>query len=315
MGAVEDRLDLSVTGKTELQVVKEYLRIDDATTEGTAVDAEGVGVGDAIQAAWSLDNTNVLEDTLRVYVADLLQVEGSANDYTVNLTTGVVTFEAGSIPALNEIITASYRHGTTAGGAEDTIVNALLDTAKRAMDDFLNNPFEELIPTIVFSSVVAEQGVTIDGQTYTCKPIGGADPEWRQFEVGATDNDTANNFVALVNSDILSARYGPRGVQGCTATNANGTVTLAKRYPRAQDFEVTSSWETLLVTYVRTNRALPEVLTPACLRIIARLYERRIDGVKLETTSGEGSVHWDKLDDVIVLLAPHRKLAAMMGRG
>ena len=69
MGAVADRLDLSADGKTELDVVREYLRVQ-LSSEGTDSGPEYVGAGDDVQTQFTLDHTPVLTGTLRKYTRE-----------------------------------------------------------------------------------------------------------------------------------------------------------------------------------------------------------------------------------------------------
>lgn len=81
------------------------------STPGTEVDAEYVGTGDGVETDFTLANTPLLAGTLDLYVDNVLQVEGATADFTVVLATSVSTFNAGSIPAAGEIVTAHYSHG------------------------------------------------------------------------------------------------------------------------------------------------------------------------------------------------------------
>lgn len=66
---------------------------------------EAVGTGTGSQTQFSLDHTYITSGTLEVYVNGALQTE--TTHYTVNYTTGVITFVAA--PTSGHAVTASYR--------------------------------------------------------------------------------------------------------------------------------------------------------------------------------------------------------------
>jgi hypothetical protein len=177
--------------------------------------------------------------------------------------------------------------GTTHDGTLEVLFNA----AVAAADTYLNNPFEELRPTIKLASLVAGDSVTIglgrlvipqsgyirerymnvstagdlaldgeDSLLYTAAAA--ADEDELEFKIEATDTLTADNLVALINSSTLGGSYGTVGTPGVTATNSAGTITLTKRYPVVKDIVVTRSDDTrLMVRWVRTSLSLPAEVT------------------------------------------------------
>jgi len=98
-----------------------------ATHNGAITTVEGCYLGDGTgdQATFTM-HTNVIAGSHRVYVSPaaggdpVLQVEGGAADYTVVLSTGVITFNAGSLPADGDHVTASYQYDT--GGSASAYI-------------------------------------------------------------------------------------------------------------------------------------------------------------------------------------------------
>jgi len=195
----------------------------------------------------------------------------------------------------------------------DDLLTALFNAAKRKADAYLNNPFEALNPTIVFSSAAENDYITVNDQTYTIKET--ADEDDLYFALGATDSDTADNFVAYVNSTTLGGSFGVVGVPGVLATNATGTVTLTRRqgYPLSKLIEVYSSDEDrLMVRQVLTETSIPDAVVQWILQYIKRHFDNRtalvqknLSGKSLEmylSMKSEEAGMVDNLD----LLAPYR---------
>ena len=301
MSAVEDRLDLSTVDKSELTVVREYLRVQ-LSEEGTLADSEYVGMGTGILDTFTLDHTPVLDSTLRLYVNNVLQTEGATDDYTIVLGTGTITFNAGSIPALNAPVTGTYYHGTDPISADDTTLASLLLAAKQAADRYLNNPLEENIPRITLVGVVAGERVGIDGNAFTAAAA--TDVTQREFKVGATDTLTAVELCSCINSTVMGGDGGAYGVAGVTAANVGAVITLTRRSGRVTAIAVSSSYASLLVEYVRTELAIPEPVATWVLQRVAEGYERRVEGVKAEAVTGLGRVDWG--EENFDLLDPFR---------
>lgn len=289
MSAVEDRLDLSTADKTELDVVRQYLRVQ-LSEEGTLAESEHIGTGNGVNATFTLDHIPVLTGTLRLYVDNVLQTEGAAEDYTIMLASGTITFNAGSIPGVGAPVTGRYYHGTDPVGADDTTLGSLLLAAKQAADGYLNNPFEEDIPQITFTSVSVGEMVAIDGKTFTAAAA--TDATKREFKVCATDTLTADELCACVNSAVMDGDGGAYGAAGVTATNTAGVVKLTRRSGRVEMIAAASNYASLLVEYVRTELAIPEPVATWVLQRIARGYEHRTEGMDSESTAGLGRVDW-----------------------
>lgn len=301
MSAVADRLDLSTADKTELDVVREYLRVQ-LSAEGTLAESEYVGMGTGVLDTFTLDHTPVLAGTLRLRVAGVLQTEGATEDYTIVLATGEITFTAGSIPALNAPVTGSYYHGTDPIGADDTTLASLLLAAKQAADSYLNNAFEEDIPQITVASVSVGEAVAIDGNRFTAAAA--TDITKREFKVCASGTLTADELCACVNSTVMGGDGGAYGVAGVTATNTAGVVKLTKRSGRVKRIAAGSTYASLLVEYVRTEGTIPEPVATWVLQRVGRGYERRVEGLKAEGVTGLGRADWG--EENFDLLSPFR---------
>ena len=85
----------------------------------TAIVMDYLGTGDGAELHYQT-HADIVAGSYAVYVevggagVPVLQVEGGAGDYTMNIVTGEITFNAGSIPALTDIVMASYTYD--AGG-------------------------------------------------------------------------------------------------------------------------------------------------------------------------------------------------------
>ena len=78
--------------------------IANATT--SAITAEAVGTGDASTVAFNLDNGPIVPGTIAVYLAGVVQTEGTAYTVTQDASPSVVTFT--SAPGSSVAITADY---------------------------------------------------------------------------------------------------------------------------------------------------------------------------------------------------------------
>lgn len=176
------------------------------------------------------------------------------------------------------------------GDDHDTLLKALFDAAKRKADEYLNNPFEELNPVIVFSGVVADDYIVVNGKQYTVKAT--ADEDELYFALGADDSETADNFCAYVNSTTLGGTWGATGVAGVLAANSEGTVTLTRRYGNVDDIEISSSDEDkLLVRQVRTSVDIPEVVIQWICQFIRRHFKNR-EALMQENIAGKSVKMW-----------------------
>lgn len=176
----------------------------------------------------------------------------------------------------------------------DALLEALFDAAKRRADTYLNNPFEEIVPTIVFDGVVAGDYITIGfgdhSPMYTARAT--VDEDELEFAVGATDSDTADNFCALVNSTTLGGSYGSVGIEGLLATNTAGSVALTRRYGYVGDIDVTTNSDTkLLARQVRTSIDIPDEVIQWLFQFVKRHFDNR-DALMQENVSGRSVQMW-----------------------
>jgi len=172
------------------------------------------------------------------------------------------------------------------GSDHDTLLQEIFNGAKRRADEYLNNPFEELNPTVVFDGVVADDYIVVNGKQYTCKAT--ADEDELYFALGATDILTADNFVAYVNSTTLGGTWGATGVAGVLATNSSGTVTFTRRYGYVDDITVTSSDEDkLLARQVLVSMTIPEDVNQWINQYIRRHFRNR-SALMMDAPAGVG---------------------------
>ena len=101
----------------------------------------------------------------------------------------------------------------------DTILERFWDAACRKADDYLCNPFEEIIPTLVFADVEAADIVTINEVVFTAAAATDADE--REFKVGVDDDTDADELQDLVNSKIGVSKWN----------------TIAFKYPNNLDIQ------------------------------------------------------------------------------
>jgi hypothetical protein len=168
----------------------------------------------------------------------------------------------------------------------DTILKRLVKAAGRKADEYMMNPFEDLVPTITLASVAVGDSVLVNGQEFEAAAAEDADE--REFDQSGTDAQAATSLAGLINSDILGGTEGPVGVEGVSAAANSAVVTLSKKFSNVTDIEVTSSDDdTLKVTITRTVATLPDDIILWCLAFVAwrfgnrdgRLSERREAGI------------------------------------
>jgi len=172
------------------------------------------------------------------------------------------------------------------GSDHDDLLERMFNAAKRRADEYLNNPFEEINPVVVFDGVVVDDYIVVNGKTYTCKAT--ADEDELEFAIGSDDSETADNFVAYVNSTSVGGSYGATGVEGVLATNASGTVTFTRRYGNYDDIVVTSSDEDkLLVRQVRTSIDIPVDVNQWIYQYVRRHFRNR-SALMMDSPAGVG---------------------------
>lgn len=176
----------------------------------------------------------------------------------------------------------------------DALLEALFNAGKKRADSYLNNPFEEINATIVFSGVVANDSIYLKfgdrSLTYTAQATGDEDNLY--FAIGADDEETADNFCALVNSTTLGGSYGSVGLEGILAANVTGTVTLTRRYGYVGAISVESDSDTrLLVRQVRTDVTIPSEVTHWLCQFVKRHFDNR-DALMQKNVSGRDVKMW-----------------------
>ena len=181
----------------------------------------------------------------------------------------------------------------------DTTLERFWDAACRKADDYLCNPFEEIVPTLVFADVEANDRVTINDQVFTAAAATDADE--REFAVGTDDDTDADELQDLVNSNIMGGSEGAVGIDGITAVNTSGSITFAVRYPNATMAVVTSSNDTRLkITNVRTSSDVPHPVIMWLFQFMAWKFANR-DGRKSERIAAMGTIEWGDAPEMALL--------------
>ena len=174
----------------------------------------------------------------------------------------------------------------------DTTLSRLMLAAARKADEYLMNSFEDITPKVTVASPSANAQVYVDGCVFTAKAAGNADADAREFEIGATDAETAEKLITLINSEIVGG-VAEIGVPGVTASRSEAVITLSKRYSNVTDIECSSTDDdTLRVDLYRVAAAVPADVVLWCLAFVAWRFANR-DGRKSERTeSGVTGVDW-----------------------
>lgn len=172
----------------------------------------------------------------------------------------------------------------------DTILQRLVGAAARKADEYLMNAFEDLTPKITVVDPEVNDQVDINGCTFTAKAA--VDADEREFALGATDAETAENLLTLINSEIVGG-VALIGVPGVTATRSDNVLTLSKRYPNVTTIKCSSTDDDALrVDIYRVSADVPYDVILWCLAFIAWRFENR-DGRKSERAeSGVTGVEW-----------------------
>ena len=179
---------------------------------------------------------------------------------------------------------------------EDTDLEQDFDAAKGFADEYLNNPFEKLVPTIYVVGVEVGDAVAIsNGEGLAVFTAAAAkDEDEREFAIGEDDSETADNLCELINSTTLGGSYEAVGVKGVKATNTDGVITLECRYPNVDEITATSSSEVrLLVRQVLTFEGIPDVVKMWIAQFMLRNYEN--PQALLQEKDGRGSRMWTSM--------------------
>lgn len=173
----------------------------------------------------------------------------------------------------------------------DTILQRLVQAAGRKADEYLMNPFEDIVPKVTLVSVAEGDSVSVNGQSFEAADAQDADE--REFDVSGTDAEAATSLAALVNSNVLGGTEGAVGVPGVTASVASNVVTFAKRFPNVIDIEVTSSDDTsLVVAKTRTSAAIPNDVVLWCHSFIAWRFGNRDGKLSERREAGVTGIEW-----------------------
>lgn len=221
---------------------------------------------------------------------------------------------------------------------EDTDLEQDFDAAKGLADEYLNNPFERLVPTVYVSGVEVGDAVAIStgevrvlssgliAERYLATGSSGSltahgeglavftaatskNEDKREFAVGEDDSETADNLCELVNSTTLGGSYQAVGVKGVKATNEEGVITLECRYPNVDEITVTSSSEVrLLVRQVLTFEGIPDVVQMWIAQFMLRNYEN--PQALLQEKDGRGSRMWTSMKSEESGMTPNFSLIA-----
>jgi hypothetical protein len=91
------------------------------------VDAEYLGEGSGEIDSFTVAHFPVVANSEKVYVDGVLKTKGEENDYTINYTTGVITFKLAGVPTTGEHVTISYVYETGDSATHDTIAGGQID--------------------------------------------------------------------------------------------------------------------------------------------------------------------------------------------
>lgn len=185
----------------------------------------------------------------------------------------------------------------------DTALQTIFEAACDYADDYLNRPFENLVPKITVASPSAGDTVTIEGKTY--EAAAATDADEREFKIEAADADTAQNLVDLVNSAIVGGSEGAIGVRDVVATRDGTVITLGKRFPRNAAIACTSSDEdTLRVDIYRTSYTaaeLPKYVKLWIFGFVAWKFKNRDGRLDERREAGVTGISWGAHPDMHLL--------------
>ena len=311
-------MTLAATALVTLVQAKAHLRIDAAAD--LHVSAEFVGVGDAADVTFDLDNTPV-EGTLRLYVDNVLQVE--TTDYSISGVT--VTFVIA--PPLNDGITANYDYAAgddTFESYDDLLLENLIAAATKKAEDWTGRAFIQRTitekhfgngtkilklykqPVQSITSVVrdiSEEVGTGDGSTvaFTLDETPTA-LSVKVYVDGVLQTLTANYTIAAAVITFVAA---PADDTKITAKYTH-TILAISEYTewldigRLYSIDIWSAKRVFTVVYTTgygATRAATQALIPdavtAVLLMVAYLYENRTDMVHGESVSGVGSITYE----------------------
>lgn len=258
---------LSDKALVTLVQAKNYLRVDAAAS--LKVDAEYVGIGDAIETKiFTLDHTPV-EGSLKLYLENVPQVDPT------HFSIAVATITFVTAPPDGDIITASYDRVWEAGddpfeSYDDELLERLIEAATKKAEDYTGRAFvqRQIIEMHIGDNkqmlrlykqpIISIDGVVVDGDAFT--------DYISRLSIGRI-----YHFVVWPEGDEIMVTY----TAGYTSTRATTQVLI------------------------------PDAVS-AVLLIIANLFENRTDQLKSESIAGLGSVTYDIPSQAKELLNPLR---------
>ena len=194
---------------------------------------------------------------------------------------------------------------------DDDLISTLINAAKQAADDFLQNPFLERRTVVRLNAVTAGDSVAVDGIAFRASASPPADTDrtqedtYQDYQLGATDADTATNLAAIINDPSW-------GCPNVVAAAAANEVTLRWRgYARTAPVPVPSYSSTCLPLARRVESEIPETVRVGVLRTIAAWYDQRQDGVAAAGISGLSSISYGAPEIAKKLWAPYRRFPGL----
>jgi hypothetical protein len=179
----------------------------------------------------------------------------------------------------------------------DTVLQRFVLAAAKKADEYLCNPFEDLVPTLTFASAAEGESVSVNGQSFEAADAESADD--REFDVSGTDEEAATSLAPLVNSNVLGGSEGAVGVAGVTATVDGAVVSFTKRYANVTDITVTTSNDTTLkVEIERTSGSVPADVILWCHAWIAWKFANRDGRLSERRESGVTGIDWGDRPDM-----------------
>lgn len=245
-------MSLSNTALVTLVQAKNYLRIDAAAS--LHVDAEYVGAGDVGETvAFDLDYTPV-EGSLKLYLENVLQVEGTH----FNIAVATVTFVAS--PPDGDIITASYDYvagDNTFESYDDNLLERLIEAATKKAEDHTGRVFV-------------------------------------QREITETRIGDDEQFLKLYKQpiiDVASVTVGGDALSSWSERLSIGRIYHLIVWPL--DYEIVVVYTAGYGTDRAATQALIPDAVIAVLLMVAYLYENRVDMVHGESISGIGATTYE----------------------
>ena len=310
-------MSLNNMALVDLVTAKEYLKVNAAAD--LQIFAEGVGTGDGSNVTFSLDNTPI-GGSLKLYVNDVLQVEGSSDDYTISGAD--ITFV--TAPTNGYLITASYAKtasSNTFEAYEDGELETLIEAATKIAEDYSNvvfvqgsitethegdggnilRPFKRPISSI--TSIVKEISQSLsdgDGSTTDWTLAETVTSGSAKVYVDAVLQTIADDYT--ISGSTLTFVSAPASDEKITITYTHTILAISEYSTQLAKGKIIGAWASKTIykiVYVAgyaATRAATQVLLPdavtAVLLILADLFENRGDTVDSINISGIGSTSY-----------------------